>query len=152
MFSLGASLPQHEFVLVSSSTGGKFPAPVGDDCDLVVFHVGKSKKVQTCVMVQATFSSLINNEAHILLPICPAPCTSLTPEGAVDSEVLMGPQRPGFSHLSAFPSVYRLRPQQFRGLGWLLEIEAVFLSALLRWLQINPFASVHQFSSRVWCA
>lgn len=91
-------------------------------------------------------------EAAPLTTLHPQGHTSLTPEGAVDSEVLMGPQRPGLSHLSAFPSVYRLRPQQFRGLGWLLEIEAVFLSALLRWLQINPFASVHQFSSRVWCA
>ena len=54
-------------------------------------------------------------EAAPLTTLHPQGHASLTPEGAVDSEVLMGPQRPGLSHLSAFPSVYRLRTQQFRG-------------------------------------
>ena len=45
-------------------------------------------------------------EAAPLTTLHPQGHTSLTPEGAVDSEVLMGPQRPGLSHLSAFPSVY----------------------------------------------
>lgn len=91
-------------------------------------------------------------KAAPLTTIHPQGHASLTPEGAVGSEVLTGPQPPGLSHLSAFPSVHRLRPQQFRGLGWLLEIEIIFLSALLRWLQVNPFVSMHHFSSRVWCA
>lgn len=65
-------------------------------------------------------------KAAPLTTIHPQGHASLTPEGAMGSEVLTEPQLSGLSHLSAFPSVYRLRPQQFRGLGWLLEVEIIF--------------------------